>query len=266
MSLNRHSVTKLKLADSVKTLNAESMYFIEELSIGKKLKSIMYVEMLNDIQKITISKKNTNYAMEDGVLYSADMKELIIYPNGKEDKKFEIPEGVTSVYDSAFEQNEHLEEVTIPKSVKDIGVNLGATGGNAFSHAFGLKKISVSKKNKYFSSKDGVLYSKDGTIVWAVPVNKKGQIDIAKGAEVIESGAISSLNEADSVVLPDGLTTIQSNNFIFSDADVHIPESVTYISSRAFSGSDSRKLTIYGKKGSEAERIANSKGITFKEE
>ena len=51
MSLNRHSVTKLKLADSVKTLNAESMYFIEELSIGKKLKSIMYVEMLNDIQK-----------------------------------------------------------------------------------------------------------------------------------------------------------------------------------------------------------------------
>ena len=266
MSLNRHSVTKLTLSDSVKTLNANSMYFIEELSIGKKLKSILDINMMNSIQKITVSKKNINFAMQDGVLYSGDMKELIIYPSGKTDKKFEIPEGVTKVGDSVFAENEHLEEITIPKSLKDISVKLTAQGGNAFSDTMALKKITVSKKNKYFSSKDGILYSKDGTSVLAVPIDKKGQIDIQKGALVIESGAISNLNKADAVVLPEGLTTVKSNNFLYLKADVHFPESCNYISSRTFSGPDSKKVTIYGKKGSEAERIANSKGMEFKEE
>ena len=72
------------------------------------------------------------------------------------------------------------------------------------------------------------------------------------------------LNEADSVVLPNGLTTIKASNFMVGSPEVHIPESVTYISSRTFG--DAKNFTIYGKKGSEAERIANAKGVTFKEE
>ena len=72
------------------------------------------------------------------------------------------------------------------------------------------------------------------------------------------------LDNAEEVILPDGLKSIRTSNFYSTHAKVHIPDSVIYISSRTFVNPEG--ATIYGKKGSEAERIAAAKGVPFVEE
>ena len=152
----------------------------------------------------------------------------------------------------------------IPSSLTDIGVRVGSTSGNAISWARSLKKVSVSKKNKKYASYKGLLYNKDGTELLAIPRAKAGKITVAETTTSIEGGAAIYLDNADEIFLPDSLTSIRTGNFYSTHAKVHIPESVTYISSRTFM--DAGKATICGKKGSEAERIANAKGLKFEED
>ena len=264
LSLNKNQVTSLVLADSVKTLNASSLTGITKLTIGKSLKNIIDIEMLVSIEDITVSKDNRSFQEHDGVLYSYDLKELLIYPSEKTDKKFEIPEGVQTVATSVFEDNENLKEIEIPATLKDIGVSINASAGNAFTRIPNLEKITVSKKNKRFASYKGLLYNKEGTELLAVPRAKDGKIEVAKSTESIEGGAMMYLDNAEEVILPDGLKSIRTSNFYSTHAKVHIPDSVIYISSRTFVNPEG--ATIYGKKGSEAERIAAAKGVPFVEE
>ncbi len=264
LSLNKDNVTKLVLSDSVKTLNGASLYGVTDLTIGKSLKNIVDINMMFSLENITVSKDNRSFQVHDDVLYSYDLKELLVYPSNKKDKKFEIPDGVQTLSAGLFEDNEHLEELVIPSSLTDIGVRVGSTSGNAISWAPSLKKVSVSKKNKKYASYKGLLYNKDGTELLAIPRAKDGKITVAETTTSIEGGAAIYLDNADEIFLPDSLTTIRTGNFYSTHAKVHIPESVTYISSRTFV--EAGKATICGKKGSEAERIANAKGIKFEED
>ena len=264
LSLNKSQVTSLVLADSVKTLNASSLTGITKLSIGKSLKNIIDINMMLNIEEITVNKDNRSFQEHDGVLYSYDLKDLLVYPVNKKDKKFEVPEGVQTVSTQVFEDNEELKEIELPSTLKDIGVSNNSTAGNAFTRITNLEKITVSKKNKKFASYKGCLYNKEGTELLAVPRAKDGKIEVAKSTESIEGGAMMYLDNAEEVILPDGLKSIRTSNFYSTHAKVHIPDSVIYISSRTFVNPEG--ATIYGKKGSEAERIASAKGVPFVEE
>jgi len=70
---------------------------------------------------IFVDDDNTNYQSIDGVLYSKDGESLIRYPQGKNDLKFTVPDGVTDVCERAFEGCPHLKEVVISDSVQFIG-------------------------------------------------------------------------------------------------------------------------------------------------
>jgi len=57
----------------------------------------------------------------DGVRYSKDGESLIRYPQGKNDSKFIVPDGVTDICERAFEGCPHLKEAVISDSVRFIG-------------------------------------------------------------------------------------------------------------------------------------------------
>ena len=140
-----------------------------------------------------------------------------------------------------------------------------------------LEEIEVSDDNERFSSKDGLLYSKDGTRLYAVPCKVGSVISIADGTTVIKHGAFASgmyyMYEEQDIVkeiyLPQGLKEIEDLNYDYADKEliVHIPESVTYISTKSFNNSNGNDyLTICGKKNSYAEDIALKREIKFVEE
>ncbi|MBE6885964.1 MAG: leucine-rich repeat domain-containing protein [Ruminococcaceae bacterium] len=70
--------------------------------------------------EIKVHKENPNFQAVDGVLYTSDMTTLILYPQGKKDKTFRVPDGVVYIADGAFLNCWNLENVTLPVSLEYI--------------------------------------------------------------------------------------------------------------------------------------------------
>ena len=73
------------------------------------------------LASITVDKNNPYYKSVDGNIYSKDGKLLVIYAPGKNETSFVIPDGVTSIGESAFYSCDSLTSVEIPDSVTAIG-------------------------------------------------------------------------------------------------------------------------------------------------
>lgn len=86
------------------------------------------------LQAINVDVKNTKYLSVEGVLYSNDKTQLIIYPGGKSGA-YETLGGVVEIVEGAFAGCEGLAEVTIGHGVKEIGIS-------AFEGCTGLRAVT----------------------------------------------------------------------------------------------------------------------------
>ena len=77
-------------------------------------------------------------------------------------RSINIPNKVQKIDSFAFDSCSKLESVDIPKSVKEIGMY-------AFGDCNEIKRINVDRYNRNYCSEDGVLYSKDKSILYKVP-------------------------------------------------------------------------------------------------
>jgi len=74
----------------------------------------------SSLTTINVEATNTAYSSIDGVLYNKNKTTLLSYPEGKTGS-FNIPNSVTSIEPSAFEDCTNLTSITIPNSVTSIG-------------------------------------------------------------------------------------------------------------------------------------------------
>ena len=140
-----------------------------------------------------------------------------------------IQNGVTSIGWFAFNECYSLSSVTIPASVTSIV-------WNPFSICPSLTSIIVDTGNTAYISNNGVVYSKDGTILIACPGGKTGALAIPDGVTSIGAEAFAGCAGLTSVTIPGSVTSIGYAAFLFcfSLTSVTIPGSVTSIDSRAF--------------------------------
>ncbi|MDE6501318.1 MAG: leucine-rich repeat protein [Ruminococcus sp.] len=85
------------------------------------------IESLNNIYDycdslsyINVSTSNLYFSDIEGVVFDKAKKKLIIYPAGRTDKKYIIPDGVTTIVEDAFSSSDYIEEVIIPNSVTTL--------------------------------------------------------------------------------------------------------------------------------------------------
>lgn len=73
------------------------------------------------LTRIDVDAANTTFCSIDGILFTADQRTLVAYPNGRTDTHFIVPENVTTIAEDAFSGCDTLTKVTFPDSVTLIG-------------------------------------------------------------------------------------------------------------------------------------------------
>lgn len=144
----------------------------------------------------------------------------------------ELLDGVTSIEQDAF-WNCGLTSISLPSSIKIIDKS-------AFRDCNRLSSINVERNNPYYSSLDGVLYSKDMSILIQFPRDKDAkEFSIPFGVINIGEDAFSG-SSLTKIVIPSSVTTIGKGAFSFSGLiNIFIPDSVITIGESAFYGCES---------------------------
>ncbi len=129
-----------------------------------------------------------------------------------------LPDSITTIDDSAFNSITTIKTLDIPKNVEHIG-------DFVFPGMSALTAINVHKDNRNYTSQDGVLYSKNMTILYFYPNAKK-----------------------ENYTGPESLKTM--NNYSFYDCQkvlkVIIPPYVTYMGEGVFAQSTVKEVYFAG--------------------
>lgn len=232
------------------------------------------------LTSIEVAEGNPNYCSVDGVLFSKDMTVLLCYPAGKADTSYVVPDSVTKINSYAFYWNENIISITIPETVTMIGgdafagckkvteltipegvQSIGSTafhqcnslttisfpaslvtlGEDMFESCYKLMKINVAEGSSTFKSVDGVLYSKDGSLLLYFPGGQGvTTYTIPQGVKTIGKYAFLYNKTLVSVTFPEGLETISTSAFkgCKNLVTVNFPKSLTTLDNGAFGSCD----------------------------
>lgn len=136
--------------------------------------------------------------------YIITSNKLVSYA-GKE-KEIQIPDGVEEILEYAFGSLCSAERIIITKSVKNIHPN-------AFSNRT-LKEIIVDPSNPYFIAENGILYSKDKSLLITYPNERAGKyFDIPNGVKRIYGGAFDYNGYLNRISIPASVETIDNDAF-----------------------------------------------------
>ncbi|MBQ7239024.1 MAG: leucine-rich repeat domain-containing protein [Bacteroidales bacterium] len=129
---------------------------------------------------------------EENIFTDSEYLEKLVFPAGLKTvggfsyctklKDLILPEGLEVILPFAFCRCESICSIRIPASVKSIN-------GNSFAGC-NISKYEVDENNPYFSSVDGVIYSKDLHTLIAFPSAYPNKVyNIPKGTRAIASNA-----------------------------------------------------------------------------
>lgn len=162
--------------------------------------------------------------------YDDDTCKITGYKGSK--TKLKIPKEiygypVASIYSLGV--NETIKEVIIPNYIHSID-------SYAFNNCSSLQKITVANDNKYYTSVDGILFSKNKDTIIRFPIGRS-ETEYVIPDYVVEIGdrAFENCSNLSNLTIPNGVTTIGNAAFectLISAID--IPESVTEIGGSSF--------------------------------
>ena len=221
------SLQSVTIPDSVTSIGNgafEGCKSLQSLTIPKSVTIIKGNPFVNCPARV-INHSN-HFTIFEGNLYTSDRRKLISYLS--KEKKFIIPDSVTSIGDHAFSECSSLHSVTIPDSVTSIG-------DWAFSGCSSLHSVTIP--GSVNSIGDGVFSS----------CRSLHSVTIPDSVTSIGDWAFSWCESLQSVTIPDSVTSIGGSAFRGCESlqSVTIPDSVTSIGNEAFNDCSSlQSVTI----------------------
>ncbi len=149
---------------------------------------------------------------------------------------------VISIGDFAFSYNSNLKNVSIPKTITNIGVA-------AFAMCDNLNFISVDNSNEFYSSdENGVLFTKNKATLIQCPGGFSGGYAIPSTVTNIGDYAFIKCVNLTNVTLHNGVISIGNQAFSYCNklSSIVIPDSVTAIASYAFFGCSGLRSVVIG--------------------
>ena len=210
------------LGNSLKTIGAEAFgedaALIDEFVIPASVTEIGANPWYSCTGLTSIASDSNLFSTIDGVLYSADGKNLLAYPAGKKDASFSVPQTVTTLAESCFRGSvftsvllpeglttmgekclykSNLTSLSIPASVDSIGMM-------AITNSRDLESIEINASNKSFKYNDGYLTSYDGKRLifsqW-----REGELEIPEGIETVDDYTFFEMSGLTDVTFPSSM-------------------------------------------------------------
>lgn len=209
---------------------------ITNIYIPEKVTNIGYgiFESCSGLISIDVDSNSTNYASENGILFSKDKKKIVCYTMGKEEKEYIIPQEVTSIGNGAFKGCSKLTSIILPKNLESIGEG-------AFRGCSEITRINIP---------EGV--TRIESIAFGECYNLS-DITLPKKLESIGMHSFYGCYKLKSINLPNKVTRIDDYAFYHSGlTEIGLPEGVTYIGDKAFLDCSDLKIIIVHKDLSDA--------------
>lgn len=150
-----------------------------------------------------------------------------------------LPDTIVSIGDSAFAYCDSIGELYLPASVAEIK--------KAAFYECGDLTLTIDPENPHLTTQDGILFTKDMSVLLAVYNFKGGTYDVPDGVVYIEDQAFTGMYELTGVTFPDTLQDIGYKAFNrcgLRGCNIVLPESVTGIGCYAFTDSNLSSITI----------------------
>ena len=194
------------------------------------------------LTEINVAGSNSSYASVDGVLFNKGMTTILVYPAGKNVGNYNIPDGIKTIGNYAFDHCTNLTNVNIPDSVTYIG-------NYAFYYANGLTGITIPSSVTSIGERAFYGCARLSSITIPASITSFGgyvfdycknltDVTIQEGATTIGNSMFSSCNALTDITIPNTVTSI--GQYAFQNCtgltNITIPASVKTIGRNAFDG------------------------------
>ena len=211
------------------------------------------------LTEIKVSDGNPNYKSVDGVLYTKDGASLIQYPYGKDEVEYTVEEGTAEIGygafaraplqkvnfpqtlvridNDAFFECYTLTSLELPDSLEQIGSmafgrdrekegpsyrphlesvrigpNVSFIGSDAFT-ALEIGGFEVIEANAVYASSGGFITNKAGDLIQTVPMGMEDAVIVPDGITTLQSGLFTLLDEETEFYIPDSTFRFSENVF-----------------------------------------------------
>ena len=293
-----YSLRELTIPEGVTSLEHSAVSYVSDLQVltlPSTLENIgrAPIESAESLEKIIVNGKSKAVCDKDGVLFSADGKTLICYPESKgrfytvpegtekiayhafyEADLFEVkfPETLERIDNFAFQGCHSLNELVLPDSLERIGTGAFSTG-LIISDEEEAGLIDVVRIGTKVS--DIGLEAFSGYPIVGFEVSEENKtFSAVNGMITSKAGDVLNLCPAEiggSVIVPDGVVGLTPGVFaqLPPNTAFYFPDSLVRMDlddfpyTRDDTGAQVYDLTIYCNKGSAAETFAVINGLNY---
>ena len=199
-----------RVPDTVEVISDYAFYCTDELKSVELPASVSNLSPFSiygtltipGVEEVTVSSNNNYYVSENGLVYSKDLRTLILCPCGKTAEKLSLPAGLCAIGEYAFSNVSGVESIVLPDSVREIG-------RYAFSSC-GSKKITMNSglESMGESAFEGCRMLMD--------------ISIAEGLPKIPDRAFALCSRLQNISLPESVTAIGDEAFLDCDSLISV--------------------------------------------
>ncbi len=146
---DRKITNTINIPETINGLPVTAVYLnidknVKYVNISRNIENIEIGGDFSNLWLINVDENNPNYVTVDGNLYTKDQKTLVAYAGAKIKKYFDVPEGVTSISNTAFSRCNNLIAISFPNTIESLS-SQGIIPTAAISNCENIRKVYIPK-------------------------------------------------------------------------------------------------------------------------